>query len=63
MERKAGLGKPMAVDEVAELLGWTEGEKAAHLASVDGRPVDNLDEAHARIAARTKSSSAGKPSP
>ncbi len=44
----------MNVDEVAELLGWTEADKAAHLESLDQRPVDNLDEAKARIAARTK---------
>ena len=54
MERKARLGKPMTVDEVAELLGWTEADKAAHLASLDDRPVDNLDEAAARVAARTE---------
>ncbi|MEM9893753.1 MAG: hypothetical protein AAF962_23100 [Actinomycetota bacterium] len=53
MERKGRLGKPMTVDEVAELLGWTEAEKAAHLASLDERPVNDLDEAQARIAART----------
>lgn len=54
MEHKARLGKSMTVDEVAELLGWTEAEKAAHLKALDNRPVDNLDEAVARIASRTQ---------
>ena len=54
MEHKARLGKSMTVDEVAELLGWTEAEKAAHLKALDNRPVDNLDEAVSRIASRTQ---------
>ncbi|MGB5757801.1 MAG: hypothetical protein WBM50_12870 [Acidimicrobiales bacterium] len=54
MERKARLGRPMSVDEVAELLGWTEAEKAAHLGSLDNRPEPDLDEAKARIATRTR---------
>ena len=44
----------MSVDEVAELLGWTEAEKAAHLESLDSRPEPDLDEAKARIATRTQ---------
>ena len=44
----------MSVDEVAQLLGWTEAEKAEHLKSLDGRPESDLDEAKARIAARTQ---------
>ncbi|MGB5756411.1 MAG: hypothetical protein WBM50_05810 [Acidimicrobiales bacterium] len=54
MERRARLGKSMSVDEVAQLLGWTEAEKAEHLKSLDGRPESDLDEAKARIAARTQ---------
>jgi hypothetical protein len=54
MERSARLGKSMSVDEVAQLLGWTEAEKAAHLESLDSRPESDLDEAKARIAARTQ---------
>ena len=34
----------MSVDEVSELLGWTEAEKAAHLRTLDERPESNLDE-------------------
>jgi hypothetical protein len=44
----------MSVEEVAQLLGWTEAEKAAHLKSLDSRPESDLEEAKARIAARTK---------
>ena len=44
----------MSVDEVAELLGWTEAEKAAHLRALDERPESNLDEAESRIAARSE---------
>jgi hypothetical protein len=29
----------MSVDEVADLLGWTEAAKAAHLRSLDQRPA------------------------
>ena len=44
----------MGVDEVAQLLGWTEAEKVEHLKSLDSRPESDLDEAKARIAARTQ---------
>lgn len=54
MEHKARLGRPMSVDEVAELLGWSEAEKAAHLQSLDDRSESDLDEAEARIATRTQ---------
>ena len=54
MERKARLGRAMTVAEVADQLGWSEAAKAAHLASLDSRPVDSLDEAHARIVALTE---------
>ena len=54
MERSARLGKSMSVDEVAQLLGWTEAEKAEHLKSLGSRPESDLEEAKARIAARTQ---------
>ncbi len=54
MDPKARLGRAMSVDEVADLLGWTEAEKAAHLRSLDRRPEPSLDEAETRIAARTE---------
>ena len=54
MEKKPRLGRSMTVDEVAELLGWTEAEKAAHLRALDELPTPDLEEAKARIAARTK---------
>lgn len=44
----------MSVDEVADLLGWSEADKAEHLRSLDDRPVPDLEEAEARVAARTK---------
>jgi hypothetical protein len=44
----------MSVDEVAELLGWTEAEKAAHLRTLDERPDPSLDEAESRLAASTE---------
>jgi hypothetical protein len=54
MEHKPRLGRPMSLDEVAELLGWSEAEKSEHRRSLDGRPAPDLDEAKARIAARTQ---------
>lgn len=54
MEQKPRLGRSMNVDEVADLLGWTEAEKAEHLRSLDSLPVPDLEEAKARIAARAK---------
>jgi len=54
MEQKPPLGRSMGVDEVADLLGWTEAEKAAHLRALDELPIPDLEEAKARIAARTK---------
>ena len=54
MVQKARLGKSMTVEEVAELLGWSEAEKAAHLKALDDQPVDSLDEAVSRIASRTQ---------
>ena len=54
MEGKARVGRSMSVDEVADLLGWTEAEKAAHLRSLDERPTADLDEAKSRITARTE---------
>lgn len=54
MEKKPRLGRSVSVDEVAELLGWTEREKAAHLRALDDLPSPDLEEAKARIAARTK---------
>jgi len=44
----------MNIDEAADLLGWTEAEKAEHLRSLNDLPVPDLEEAKARIAARTK---------
>jgi len=54
MEQKPRLGRSMDIDEVADLLGWTEAEKAAHLRALDDLPIPNLEEARARLAARTK---------
>jgi hypothetical protein len=54
MEHKPRLGRPMSLDEVAELLGWSEAEKSEHRRALDGRPAPDLDEAKARIAARTQ---------
>ena len=54
MEQKPRLGRSMSIDEVAELLGWTEAEKAAHLRALDDLPFPDLEEAKARLAARTK---------
>lgn len=53
VERRARLGRPMTMDEVADLLGWSEADKAAHLRTLDGRPATDLDEARNRVAART----------
>jgi len=54
MEQKPRLGRSMSIDEVADLLGWTEAEKAAHLRALDDLPMPDLEEAKARIAARPK---------
>jgi hypothetical protein len=48
------MDRSMSVDEVAEFLGWSEAEKAAHLESLDNRPDTDLEEAKARIAARSQ---------
>lgn len=53
VESRARLGRPMTIDEVADLLGWSEADKAAHLRTLDDRPVTDLDEARSRVAART----------
>lgn len=44
----------MSVDEVADLLGWSEADKAEHLRSLNDGPVRDLEEAKARVAARTQ---------
>lgn len=44
----------MSIDEVADLLGWTEAEKTAHLRALDELATPDLEEARARVAARTK---------
>ena len=54
MEHKLRLGRPMSLDEVAELLGWSEAEQSEHRRALDGRPAPDLDEARARIAAHTQ---------
>jgi len=53
VESHARLGRPMTIDEVADLLGWSEADKAAHLRTLDDRPATDLDEARNRVAART----------
>ena len=54
MDRKPRTGRSMNIDEVAELLGWSEADKAEHLRALDDRPISSLEEAKARIAARTQ---------
>ncbi len=53
MERDARLGRSMTLDEVADLLGWSEADKVAHMRALEDRPDPDLDEARARVAART----------
>jgi len=54
MANETRVGKSMTLDEVAELLGWSEADKAAHVRDLDNRPETDLEEAKTRIASRTQ---------